>query len=149
MTAKEWLQRPQKLQKELDLLIDGQAERYYRTVSISGSSNAEVVQGTKGNRTEQKYISYLAYSDKIQAKRDKLKAVRREIIDTIQQVDDKTLQRLLYERYLRYKPWEQVAKSIDYSIYHTTHILHPRALEAIEQKFTKKVDTPIEKWYNV
>lgn len=61
-----------------------------------------------------------------------LTATEREVTKTIVSIDDSVLRILLYEKYINCRSWEEVSVIIHYSRYHTTHILHPRALEMVK-----------------
>jgi DNA-directed RNA polymerase specialized sigma subunit len=60
-----------------------------------------------------------------------LEATEREIVNTINDVQDGTLSNLLYERYINGKTWEQIAVLMNYTYRRVTQ-LHGKALNAVK-----------------
>ena len=60
-----------------------------------------------------------------------LEATEREVIETINKVQDRTLSTLLYERYINGKSFEKIAVIMNYSYRQTTR-LHGTALLAVK-----------------
>lgn len=60
-----------------------------------------------------------------------LEATEREVVKTIDSVEDKTLRTLLYERYINDKTFELIAVSMSYS-WRQTCRLHGAALQAVK-----------------
>jgi DNA-directed RNA polymerase specialized sigma subunit len=60
-----------------------------------------------------------------------LEATEREVIKTINGVQDGTLNTLLYERYINGKTWEQIAVQMNYTYRRVTQ-LHGKALNAVK-----------------
>ena len=60
-----------------------------------------------------------------------LEATEREVIKTINGVQDGTLSKLLYERYINGKTWEQIAVLMNYTYRRVTQ-LHGKALNAVK-----------------
>lgn len=60
-----------------------------------------------------------------------LEATEREVIKTINGVQDGTLSKLLYERYINGKTWEQIAVMMNYTYRRVTQ-LHGKALNAVK-----------------
>lgn len=60
-----------------------------------------------------------------------LEATEREVVKTIDSVEDKTLRTLLYERYINGKTWEQIAVLMNYTYRRVTQ-LHGKALNAVK-----------------
>ena len=60
-----------------------------------------------------------------------LEATEREVIKTINGVQDGTLSNLLYERYINGKTWEQIAVLMNYTYRRVTQ-LHGKALNAVK-----------------
>lgn len=60
-----------------------------------------------------------------------LEATEREIIRTINSIQDSILSKLLYERYINGKTWEQIAVMLNYSWRQTVR-LHGVALAAVK-----------------
>jgi DNA-directed RNA polymerase specialized sigma subunit len=60
-----------------------------------------------------------------------LEATEREVVKTINGVQDGTLSTLLYERYINGKTWEQIAVLMNYTYRRVTQ-LHGKALNAVK-----------------
>lgn len=60
-----------------------------------------------------------------------LEATEREVVKTIDSVENKTLRTLLYERYINDKTWEQIAVLMNYTYRRVTQ-LHGKALNAVK-----------------
>lgn len=65
-----------------------------------------------------------------------LEATEREVISTINKVEDGTLHTLLYERYINGKTFEQIAVEMDYS-WRQTIRLHGAALNSVRSILIK------------
>ena len=59
---------------------------------------------------------------------------RNDIINRIQSLNDHKLVRVLFKRYVEYKPFEQIADELGYARSHTL-LLHRNAVEALEAAF--------------
>ncbi len=66
-----------------------------------------------------------------------LEATEREVISTINAVEDGVLRQLLYERYINGKTFKAISVQMNYSYVHITHRLHPKALRAVYELMPK------------
>ena len=133
MTAKEWLSRGYKLDKEINALITAH-DRAFELACIASKSNTdERVQTSRLNVSENKYIEYSDYSREIDIRIDRLIQIKREIQTAIDRVDDTVLRALLIERYINFKTWEQVAEAMKLSEKWVRTSIHDRALAAIDE----------------
>ena len=80
-----------------------------------------------------KFINYASYSEMIDNRIDELYAIKQEILQAINLVDDGTLRTLLIARYINFGTWEQIAVDLHYSYVHIVHNLHPKSLKAISE----------------
>lgn len=133
MTAKEYLQqyrdavrRTIAAQDHLDELR-AIAERI--TPRYGGEGGGTVQSGDRLGETVAKII---AAEDRLDAEISLLIATEREIESAINNVDDSILRKLLYERYINGKTWEQIAVSLNYTYRRVTQ-LHGKALNAVGQ----------------
>lgn len=131
MTAKEWLSRGYKLDKEINALITAR-DRAFELACIASKSNTdERVQTSRLNVSENKYIEYSDYSREIDIRIDRLIQIKREIQTAIDRVDDTVLRALLIERYINFKTWEKIAVDMNYSFRNIMY-LHKQALNQIK-----------------
>ena len=61
---------------------------------------------------------------------DSLIDIKSNIRDVINQVPDEDQQMILRKRYIHFMNWDDIAKSMDFSV-RWTHTLHARALRAV------------------
>ncbi len=128
MTAKEWLQRGWKLDKEINALLSLRAEARRRATSVSPSYNGDVVQSTANPH---KFDRLVELESLIDARVDKLTGIRAEILTAIAQVPDARYRTLLLERYTEFKTWEQIAVDMGYT-WRQVCRLHGHALIEME-----------------
>lgn len=62
---------------------------------------------------------------------DRLFTIQREILETVETVENCNARILLTERYVNFKTWEQIAKDMCYSL-RWVYRMHQRALEQIK-----------------
>ena len=62
---------------------------------------------------------------------DRLIDIKKEVMITIDKIEDHDLRCLLQYRYLQFKTWESIAVEMGYS-YQWVHKLHSKALEEVE-----------------
>lgn len=129
LTAKEYLSRARRLQARLDALERARSGAWERATSVTPNSGMTVQGGDISRKTE----SYAVLTDKINDECARLYFIKSEILETISKVEDNTLNTLLTEFYINGASWEQTAVRINYSYYHTIHVLHPRALAAVDR----------------
>lgn len=133
MTTKEWLNRGYKLDKEINALLKEQSAALTRATGSTCGTNAERVQTSRRNTTEDRFINYASYSELIDNRIDELYAIKQEILSAINKVNDAVLRTLLIEKYVNFHTWEQIACNMNYSYVHVVHNLHPKALNAISK----------------
>lgn len=129
-SAKDWLMRGWRLDREINSLNEARS-RAYAQLTGGAISYGEKVQKTKLNNQEELRIAYLAYEDKINRRIAELIKVKTEILTAVEMVNNPTLRTLLIERYINFKTWEQVAESMGYSAEWTEIRLHKMALTKI------------------
>ena len=127
MTTKEWLSRARNIDVEINELLKEQQQAFESVTGVVPAANGERVQSSGGNTYENRLINYAAYSEKIDARIDKLYAVKQEIEAAIEKVTDSTLRAILFMRYIRFYTWEHIAVELNYS-YMQVCRLHGKAL---------------------
>lgn len=114
MTTKEWLNRGWKLNEEINALLTEQRQAFNIACSITPSLSKDKTQTSRSNTAESKFINYASYSKMIDDRIDKLYAIKQEILQVINTVDESTYRTLLIERYIQFKTWEQIAVDMSY-----------------------------------
>ena len=129
MTIKEWLNRGYKLDDEINSLLKEQQEAFSKAIGVNYSAT-EKVQTSKRNTSEDRLINYASYSELIDNRVDELYAVKQEILQVINKVNDSVLRTLLIKRYINFQTWEEIACGMNYS-YRQICRLHSKALSKI------------------
>ena len=132
MDVKEWLNRGWELNKEINQLLESQHKAFAKATKSTATSEGERVQKSAGNSMEHKFINYAAYSEMVDERIDVLYAIKQEILEAVNKVNDSTLRTLLIARYINFKKWEKIACEMHYSYKHIVHILHPKALSKLK-----------------
>ena len=132
MTTKDWLNRANGLQRE----IDEMKETYQRALelackTVSVPSDVSV-QESHQNGTERRLVDVAVFSEMISEKISERYKILAEITVAIDRVEDTRLRTLLYARYINRKTWEEVAERLDMSDKWVRTSLHSQALQMIE-----------------
>lgn len=85
-----------------------------------------------GAKIEDAIIKIMDLEDEINRDIDKLVDLKTDITHLIKNLDSHEHQIILEQRYLCFKPWEQIAVDMGYSIQHTFR-LHDAALTELER----------------
>lgn len=128
MTAKEWLGRGWKLDreiKELEEMYERELAKAMRTTS--GASNAKV-QESIANRAEDRNIAVSDYALSLKKKKGELDGIKLEIFTAVHKLSNSTYRRVLVKRYLNFQTWERIAQDMGYSVRHVIR-LHDEALK--------------------
>lgn len=135
MTAKEWLSRGWRIEREIRELEQAGEEALACATRVTAGTEGERVDGGGGNGSERAMAAYAdasaEYAALIEERIRELVAVKTEILRAVAEVGDPTLRALLTARYVNFKKWEQIALDMDYSWQHV-HKIHKRALGTME-----------------
>ena len=131
MTTKEWLKRGWKLDREINQLIEARDEAFTAATSTTCGTEGEKIQVSQKNTSEAKIIRYTAYTEQIDKRIDELYRIKQEILDAVSAVENATYRTLLFERYVLFKTWEQIAVDMNYSWRQIVR-LHGKALGEIK-----------------
>lgn len=131
MTAKEWLMRAWKIDREIDAMLAARRKAYERCTSVTSRPRDVVVSSSPDPDTAM--VALLNIETMIDARVDKLTRIKAEILTAIESIPDGTQRTLLIERYINFKTWEQIAVDMGYS-WRQIIRLHGEAL--VEVKMT-------------
>lgn len=134
MTAKEWLMRGWRIDREITALERTRRETWERLTSMTPTYAGEAVQ-REGD--PHKFDRLAELDATINRRIDQLVDTKQEIIDVIAQVPDSRYRTLLTERYTAFKTWEQIAVDMNYSFRWTMRV-HGQALLAIAPIIEKR-----------
>lgn len=116
MTAKEWLNRGFKLNREIEQLVEAKENAKNLACTAVSSPDGERVQTSKKNASENKFIRYADYSLKLYERINELLDIQKEIAEAISHVDDTTLRCLLTARYINFKTWDVICEELSFDI---------------------------------
>lgn len=132
MTAKEYLQQALRLDERINSKIS-QVESLRElatkcTLTITGMPrNSSPSQSTMADAV----CKIINLEDEINHDIDRLVDLKREMVEVIKKVDDVECSLLLELRYLCFKPWEDIAVEMGYTL-RNIHYLHKQALRLVE-----------------
>ena len=131
MDAREWLMRPRYLMDDIKRLEMRKAKAYDRATSATAAPKE--TPGCSGGR-HSKCESYAVLSAEIDDKREELRKVRIETVQSIRGLDDATLEELLIAYYIAGMLWADIAADMGCTR-QWLNKLHNRALIGLQKKF--------------
>lgn len=129
MTAKQYLNRVRRIDKEIEALL--RLVQKTRTSLESVTQNYET-DGAQSSKDPHKYDRLVELESLVDSKIDEQIELKAEILKTIMQLDDRRQRLVLMEYYVEMKTWEQVAVDLNYSYMHITR-LHGYALKEVQK----------------
>lgn len=127
MTAKQYLNRVRRIDKEIEALLRMVRKARESLESMTQNYDGDGAQSTKNPHKFDRLVELESMVDK---KIDEQIDLKAEILNTIMQLDDRRQRLVLMEYYVEMKTWEQVAVDLNYSYMHITR-LHGYALKEI------------------
>ena len=129
MTAKQYLNRVRRIDKEIEALL----RLVQRTrESLETTTQNYEADGAQSTKNPHKYDRLVELESLVDAKIDEQISMKAEILATIMQLHDRRQRLVLMEYYVEMKTFEEIAVDIHYS-WKQTHRIHARALKAIEE----------------
>lgn len=131
MTAKEYIGQAYRIDQRINSKLE-QVISLRELASKATSTITDMPHSASPNlRSMQDIISKMVdLENEINADIDALLDLKHDIVTTIQGVESPEYRTLLELRYLCFKPWEQIALEMSYSLQHTFRI-HDNALKSI------------------
>ena len=129
MTAKQYLNRVRRIDKEIDRLLEVKKETSDRLMRITQNYAADGAQVTKDPH---KYDRLVELESMIDEKIDEMVGLKKEILSTIMRLDDRRQRLVLIEYYIDTKTFEEIAVDLHYS-WRQVHRVHAAALKAVEK----------------
>lgn len=130
MDPKEYLEQylPNKAQaKVIEAELDEIADTL-KSIKIDGMPSRDII----NHPTETAAIKLIEARERYQAKLDEANAICKDIIDTINSIDDAKSIRLLHLKYCKDAPWAVIAYELHYSLDYVKKELHNKALEQFD-----------------
>lgn len=129
MTAKQWLNRARRIDREIRTLEEVIKSTRERLESVTQSYSGDGAQSTKDPH---KFDRLVELESLVNEKIDEQINIKTEILEAISQIRDRRQRIVLTEYYLNMKTWEQVAVEINYSWRQVMNI-HGRALQEMQR----------------
>ena len=133
--AKEYLGQAYRIDQRINSKIEqvsalnNMATKATSTISdMPGSETRNI------HRMEDVIVKIINLQDEINADIDELVDIKAEVMSVIKSIDNLEYQTLLELRYLCFKPWEQIAIELGYSI-NNVFKMHRKAIELLEKDF--------------
>ena len=131
--AKEYLGQAYRIDQRINSKIEqvsalnNMATKATSTISdMPGSATRNI------HRMEDVIVKIINLQDEINADIDELVDIKAEVMSVIKSIDNLEYQTLLELRYLCFKPWEQIAIELGYSI-NNVFKMHRKAIELLEK----------------
>lgn len=129
MTAKQYLNRVRRIDKEISALLRLVQKTRESLTTVTQNYDSDGAQNTKNPH---KFDRLIELESLVDHKIDDQIALKAEILDTIMKLDDRRQRLVLMEYYIEMKTWEQVAVDLNYSYMHVTRI-HGYALKEVQK----------------
>ena len=130
MTAKQFLNRARRIDREITQSLDLYQHTRDRLTSVTQSLEGVNVSGTKDPH---KFDSLVELKDTIDHKVDELVRVKAEIFRAVTALPDRNQRLVLISYYLDMNTWEQTAVNMGYTYQHIVRI-RKRAYIELEKK---------------
>jgi len=129
MTAKQWLNRARRIDREIRTLEEVITSTRERLESVTQSYSGD---GAQSSKDPHKFDRLVELESLVNEKINEQIQIKTEILEAISQIRDRRQRMVLMEYYVNMKTWEQVAVDIGHSYQHT-HRIHGYALRSIEK----------------
>lgn len=135
--VESWLNRGYRIDDEIKQLEKEQQKAYDLACDIGVDLKTDKVQTSQRNISEEKFITYAEYSQRIKSKKTELMQYRNEISKVIDMVEDRQCRLLLKQRYIHFNKWEKIAEDMELSARWVRDGVKKRALYAVAQYIEK------------
>lgn len=128
MTAKQFLNRARRIDREISQLLELKQHTRDRLTNITQTLTVDIVSGT---HDPHRFDKLAELESDINTKIDELVEVKREIFLTLMRVQTRNVRLAMIGYYLDMKTWEQIAVDMNYS-YENIMKLRRRGLIEVE-----------------
>ena len=129
--AKEYMNRAYRIDQRINAKIE-QLTSLHSLATKATSTLSDIPGGGNRNKSSMENIIFkiMTLEDEINRDIDTLVDIKQDIMHIIKQVPNTEYQTILELRYLCYKPWEQIAVEMEFSMQHI-YRMHDQALNKI------------------
>ena len=138
MNAKDYLGQAYRIDQRINCKIEQVSSLH--SLATKATTTVSDMPGSptrNTHRMENIIVKILDIEEEINTEITSLVDLKAEIMGVIKGLDNLEFQMLLELRYLCYKPWEQIALDLNYSV-NNIFKMHKRALEELEVSSTYK-----------
>ena len=132
MTAKEYLMQIRKLDTLIQIkqeeLVELRAKAEVGSIRYESDDSSPTRDTGKQERA---YLNLIALKEEIQEETQLYYQKRKEILNTLEKLNDSHEISLLYKRYFEFKKWEEIANEFKYTV-RQVHNIHGRALQHLK-----------------
>lgn len=143
MRTKEYMLQYRRALEQVRL-IDARLAELYRQAEVRATAPREISvrgSGKISDHTADLAVSIAETGERLERQRAEALRIANEIFDTIGAVPDPIQARLLFDRYILGRSWNQTADDIGHDPVHTRGRLHGAALEAVRKVRENKLTT--------
>lgn len=135
MNAKEYLKQV----KNVDNLLRSIATQIeknrslatYTSPALNPSGSHSSADPTKGSKLENMAIDIMDLEEQKQKQAARLKEIKKDVTETINSINNLSVQFILEERYLLYRSWDSIAEETGFSKSYLFH-MHSTGLQLVE-----------------
>ena len=127
----KYLSRYRKIDRQIDQLLEDQSRWWERALKITPTLSQVPGGGGDGSPIERPMDKVLEIEAEINREIDELRITQREILEILNQLEDRNLKTLMKYRYISGLTWEKIAEKMDCSRQWATR-LHGTALQKIK-----------------
>lgn len=133
MKAKEFLQQA----RFLDQRINSKVREIEKMNALATNMSAVIsdmpkAKGSSTSRMEDTVCKIIDYENEVREDLDRLISIKKEINDTLEQIDEVDYRIVLQKRYLEMCSWEEIACDIDKKV-RWVQMLHGRGLDKVQE----------------
>lgn len=135
MTAKQYLNRVRRIDKEIAALLRLVQKTRESLTSVTQSYDGD---GAQSSKDPHKYDRLVELESLVDQKIDEQIQLKADILCTIMELDDRRQRLVLMEYYVEMKTFEEISVDIHYS-WKQTHRIHAAALREIDRVINGKM----------
>lgn len=133
MTAKEYLRQIRSCDRTITNKLEEVTKLNELMLNVTSAWKSDVVQsGGSGDKLGDTVAKIIDLQKEINEEIDRSVDLRREVMATIDKVEESDLRDILYRRYLRFESWEEIAVGTAYTYRHVLR-LHGIALKKVSE----------------
>ncbi len=132
MTAQEFLNQIGTLQNRIETNIR-RVEQMQELLTKITPSISDMPKSSTPNvhAFEDRICAKVALEKEIEMDKIRLEKVKMDVVDTIMQIQNQECRKVLYKRYVEFKPWNTIINELGYAEKYV-YVLHRKALKMVQ-----------------